>query len=187
MKQLLSIPLLCLAAATAWAGPVNPTVVTFEEVGPSGNVPEGYGGISGWSSAGNVMNGTGEGIGDYLFYGQSGDITFDNAPVNFLGTFYKAYAVTPGTTLTGIALYFQNQLVHSILDPQAALGLVWVDSGYAGLVDRIHFEGGGEGYAIDNLSYSVANVGTVPEPGTSLLLISALGLLGLGAKRRKPV
>lgn len=73
--------------------------------------------------------------------------------------------------------------MHSILDPLAPLGLEWVASGYSGLVDTIKFQGGREGFAIDNLTYEVTT--TVPEPGSFVLLLSGIGAVGICTRRRK--
>ncbi len=164
--------------------PSYATVVTFEDIDPASLV-DGYGGISGWNAAGSIQSGTGEGVGDYLFYGMDGEIRFDNAPVIFQGTYYKAYATDPDAPpITGIELFYHGTLVHSLLDPRAPLGLLWVASGYTGLVDKIFFRGGGEGFAIDNLTYTQAP-SQVPTPGAIPLFLSGAGLIAAAKKRRK--
>lgn len=170
--------------ALAFAMPSYATVVTFEDIDPA-NLVDGYGGISGWNATGSIQSGTGEGVGDYLFYGMEGEIRFDNAPVIFQGTYYKAYATDPDAPpITGIELFYQGALVHSLLDPRAPLGLEWVASGYSGLVDRIFFRGGGEGFAIDNLTYIQAP-SQVPVPAAIPLFLSGLGVFALASNRRK--
>jgi hypothetical protein len=72
------------------------TIVTFEDVATSatssplyatGDVADGYKGISGWGAAGQVwefLDGTDFGeIGARFFYGTSGELRFDLAPVVF--------------------------------------------------------------------------------------------------------
>lgn len=170
--------------ALAFAMPSHATVVTFEDIDPASLV-DGYGGISGWNAAGSIQSGTGEGVGDYLFYGMEGEISFDSAPVVFEGTYYKAYATDPNAPpITGIELFYQGTLVHSLLDPRAPLGLLWVASGYTGLVDKIFFRGGGEGFAIDNLTYTQAP-SQVPAPAAIPLFLSGLGAFAFVAGRRK--
>lgn len=170
----------------ASATQASPVKITFEDV-PTTGITDGYGGISGWSLAGNVFNGTGEGVDDYLFYGpatSNGDLRFDGAPVMFHGTYYKSYAADWANPITSISLFYQGNLVHSILDPLAPLGLEWVASGYSGLVDTIKFQGGREGFAIDNLTYEVTTT-NVPEPGSFVLLLSGIGAVGIYTRRRK--
>lgn len=170
--------------ALAFTVPSYATVVTFEDIDPS-SLADGYGGISGWNAAGSIQPGTGEGVGDYLFYGMEGEIRFDNAPVIFQGSYYKAYATDPDAPpITGIELFYQGTLVHSLLDPRAPLGLEWIASGYAGLVDRIFFRGGGEGFAIDNLTY-VQAPSQVPVPASIPLFLSGLGIFAFASNRRK--
>lgn len=175
----------------------NATVVTFEDVDVEFNnsplygtaqLSDGYDGISGWSNTGEVYGfapGTGqnEGIGDRYFYGQSGDLVFDQAPVVFQGTYYKAYATAADEpAIASIELYYKGVLVHTLYDPRAPLGLVWLGSNYTGLVDKIHIRGGSEGFAIDNLSYEPSNIGQVPLPASALLFSSAL--VGIGLRRK---
>lgn len=173
------------------ATPSFATVLTFEDVqvkyGDSplygtAQLDDGYGGISSWNTAGAVYgfaDGMNEGIGNNLFYGNGGELTFDKAPVVFEGTYYKSYTAT--SPLTSIELFYKGVSVHSILDPQSGGGLSWLNSGYSGLVDKIVFRGGIEGFAIDNLTYHA--VSSVPEPSTNGLLL--LGLVTLGAIFRK--
>ena len=82
-------------------------------------------------------------IGMRSFYGSSGELSFDNAPVVFEGTYYKTYSADSTNPIASIELYYQGLLVHSILDPISPLGLVWVASGYSGLVDKIYLRGVG--------------------------------------------
>ena len=164
-------------------------VVTFEDIDTvsttpplyaTGDVDDGYNGISGWDSIGQAweyLDGTDNGaIGVRSFYGSTGELRFDNAPVVFEGAYYKAYSGDTENTLARIELYYQGGLVHSIFDDlQAPMGMAWIASGYSGLVDAIYIRGGGEGFSIDNLTYSTA---AVPEPETYAMFLAGLGLVG---------
>lgn len=183
MKRIaaLLIALTALAASPAYA---LPTTLTFEEFDLWQRPADGYGGISGWSDRGMVMENWGDSPGRQHFWSDVEDLRFDRAPVVFHGTYYKSYAADPDTPLTSISLFYLGHLVHSILDPRAPLNLVWVDSGYHGLIDRIVFAGGIEGFAIDNLTYEQAST-SVPEPAAGLLLLTGLGLYGVTSRRRQ--
>lgn len=187
-----------LMGLVSFTGAVNATVVTFEDVDVQfGSSPlygtaalaDGYAGISGWTNTGLVygfapQSGMSEGIGNNYFYGQSGELSFDMAPVRFQGTYYKSYATDFNQPpIASIELFYKGNLVHTIYDPLAASGLVWVNSGYNGLVDKIRLHGGLEGFAIDNLSYETASVGQVPLPASAVLFASAL--FGIGLNRKK--
>ena len=121
-------------------------------------------------------------IGERWFYGSNGELRFDNAPVVFEGTYYQSYASDQNNPITSIELFYQGQLVHSILDPIASTNLVWVASGYSGLVDKIYLHGGGEGFSIDNLTYSIA---AVPEPSSYMLFLSGLSILGFIRRKNR--
>lgn len=174
------IALLSFILATSYTSVAQATTVNFEDI-DSGSPSNGYGGISGWSF-GSVGPSFGDGIGENVFYGYEGELVFDTAPIVFEGSFYKSYAANRVEPVTSFSLYYQNQLVHTIVDPLAPLQLVWVASGYSGLVDKIFIRGGGEGFSIDNFTYS-QGVSAVPLPASSLLFVSGLGILGL--MRRK--
>lgn len=179
---------LCLFCGGAQAAQ---TIVTFEDINTvstvsplyaTGDVADGYNGISGWSNMGQVWEyldtsfDAGQ-IGSRFFNGvSSGSLSFDNGPVVFEGTYYQSFARDTEDTLAGMELYYQGVLVHSISDPLAPAGMVWIASGYSGLVDEIYIRGGSEGFNIDNLTYSTA---AVPEPETYAMFLAGIGLIGV--------
>ena len=76
------------------AAHASQVVVTFEDIGPSagGQIYNGYGGISGWESVGNLhdyADAHDPALGDYQFHGWGGELSFDQAPVVFEGTYYN--------------------------------------------------------------------------------------------------
>lgn len=161
------------------------TVVTFEDISPN-DLANGYGGISGWSALG------GTGIGDrafggngrYAFWGTEGMISFDRAPVVFQGTYYKAFPQQTDyqPALTAIELWYQGSLVSSFQYLGAPLqNMVWLGSGYAGLVDHIYFRGGVSGFSIDDLTYD--SVSSVPLPASWALFAGGAALLSFARRR----
>lgn len=171
------------------------TTVTFEDINTistasplyaTGDVYDGYNGISGWANMGKAweyldMSFDPGQIDSRFFNGwSSGRLSFDNGPVVFEGTYYQSFARDTENTLAGIELYYQGVLVHSITDPISPAGMVWVSSGYSGLVDEIYIRGGNEGFNIDNLTYSTA---AVPEPETYAMFLAGIGLIGILRRR----
>lgn len=181
MKLSIATYILAISCAAATSANATQTVVDFEDL-PLWSTPvDGYGGASGWGTSGGVYASNGEGQGLNMFVGAFvGEISFTKAPIIFEGLLFKPYKSIPN--FTAIGLYYQGQRVHVILDPQAPLGLAWFDSGYSGLVDHIVFAGGSQGYAIDNLTYSIP---AVPEPEGLAMLLSGLGVITLVARRRR--
>jgi len=187
---------ICLFAVGEQA---SQTVATFEDINTvstisplyaTGDVADGYNGISGWDNIGQAWEyldasfNVGQ-IGSRFFNGwSSGSLSFDSGPVVFEGTYYQSFARDTENTLASIELYYQGVLVHSISDPLAPAGMVWIASGYSGLVDEIYIRGGGEGFNIDNLTYSSA---AVPEPGTYAMFLAGLSLIGLLKRRQRIV
>lgn len=159
------------------------TVVTFEDISPN-DLADGYGGISGWSALGGT--GIGDkafgGNGHYSFWGHEGMISFDQAPVVFQGTYYKAFAQDNETPLTAIELWYQGSLVSSFQYTGAPTqSMAWLGSGYAGLVDHVYFRGGLLGFSIDDLSYD--SVSSVPLPASWALFAGGAAMLGFARRR----
>ncbi|ANE57077.1 hypothetical protein [Methylomonas sp. DH-1] len=173
------------AALLAGAAPAQASqiVLTFEDIGPGGQLGDSYGGISGWDSFGRLADypfGRDLGLGDYQVHGWGGELSFEQGPVVFAGTYYQFWGTN---SQVSYELYYQGQLVYSApLDPfNQPSGLYWLASDYAGLVDKIFFYGTSDGIVIDNLTYSPA---AVPLPGAAWLFGGGLaGLLGYGRRR----
>lgn len=197
MKILLAITAIILSICFfSGAAQAAQTVVTFEDINTvstssplyaTGDVADGYNGISGWSNIGQAWEyldtsfNAGQ-IGSKFFYGSSGSLSFDSSPVVFEGTYFQSFARDTENTLAAIELYYQGVLVHSISDPLAPVGMVWVASGYSGLVDEIYIRGGGEGFNIDNLAFSTV---AVPEPGMYAMFLVGIGLIGVMKRRQR--
>ncbi|WP_155931165.1 PEP-CTERM sorting domain-containing protein [Methylomonas sp. 11b] len=159
------------------------TVVTFEDISPN-DLADGYGGISGWSALGSVGIADKDlgGNGHKALYGHEGMISFDHSPVVFQGTYYKAYAVPQDEfPLVAIELWYQGAMVHNLQYLHSPLGLEWLASGYSGLIDKIYFRGGLEGFSIDDLSYD--SVSSVPLPASWAMFAGGAAMLGFARRR----
>lgn len=156
------------------------TVVTFEDIAPAG-LTDGYGRLAGWSDLGGFGIGDRDmgGNGLKVFYGERGTLTFLDAPVRMLGTFYRSYVPNLNEPpFAAVELWYGGQQVASITDPRSVTGLTWLSNAYLGPVDAIHFNGGIEGFAIDDLTYERLEVSSVPEPASALMVAAGLALLG---------
>lgn len=157
------------------------TVVTFEDISPA-ELIDGYGRLAGWSDLGGFGIGDRDmgGNGLKVFYGERGTLTFLDAPVRMLGTFYRSYVPDLNEpAFAAVELWYGGQQLASITDPRSVTGLTWLSSAYLGPVDTIHFKGGIEGFAIDDLTFERLEVSSVPEPASALLMAAGLALLGL--------
>ncbi len=158
-------------------------VVDFEDAQASWDLADGYGGLSGWDFAGQLRTQYPGALGDNLFQGWGGSLTFDAAPVVFEGLYYNYWG--GDGSVGGFSLLYQGTVVHTVAvdaDTQPA-ALYWLPSGYAGLVDEIRFVPASDGFIVDNLSYTT--VTSVPEPAVVGQMAAGLGLLGLLAWRRR--
>lgn len=66
----------------------------------------------------------------------------------------------------------------SIIDLCSVMGLIWLFNVYLGFVDVIYFNGGIEGFVIDDLMYECLDVSFVFEFVSVLLLVVGLMLFG---------
>ncbi|MFZ5574132.1 MAG: PEP-CTERM sorting domain-containing protein [Pseudomonadota bacterium] len=157
-------------------------VVDFEDVHAPWGLSDGYGGISGWEGVGSLRTHYPWALGDNLFHGWGGSLTFDAASVVFEGLDYTYWG--GDGSVGGFDLLYQGTVVHTVAvdaDTQPA-SLYWLPSGYAGMVDEIRFVRASDGFIVDNLAYSTST--PVPEPETYALFAAGLGLLGALAWRR---
>jgi hypothetical protein len=113
----------------------------------------------------------------------AGEATFMfNGPTNSFG-FY----------MTGVQTSFTTSLVVTLLDGSESTFDVPIDVAggvsFFGIVDTQGFtkisitDLGGDAWGIDDVSYN----GTVPEPASWALMIVGFGLVGVSARRRRPV
>ena len=162
------------------------TVVTFDDISPN-DLADGYGGLTGWAGLGGV------GISDHdlgghgykAFFGQRGLLSFLDGPVRFEGTLYKSYAAPQDEPpFAALELWYQGARMASITDPRTPLAMVWLTSSYQGPLDAIRFEGGVEGFSIDDLSFVRLPVSSVPEPTPGMLLAVGLAALAWQSGRR---
>lgn len=185
MKSRFSSGCLALFLCATGAAQASQVVVTFEDIGPDTNyqMPDGYGGISGWESSGQWSDYYGTdhdpALGEHFFHGWGGELSFDDAPVVFEGTYYTFWGTDQEISYS---LYYQGELVYNeALDPtNQPFQPYWLASGYSGLIDKIYFYGTSDGIVIDNLTYST----TVPLPGAAWLFAGGLAGLAIRKPRR---
>ena len=168
---------LLLASLTIMANAA--TVVTFDDLIDYGTIPDGYGGAETWNST-YLNHSPGYAIsGEFIAHGPEIDVSF-TTPIFFSGTYYNSWGGARGGN--SYELYFKGNLVFSAAEMENPSNqLYWLDSGYAGAVDRVVFYGSSDGAVIDNFTYSAA---PVPEPETYGMLLAGLGLLGALTRRR---
>ena len=74
-------------------------------------------------------------------------------------------------------LFYKGSLVFTeYVDSESQpYEMYWLKSGYSGAVDAIDFYSYSDGYAMDNLTYSLA---PVPEPSSIAMMLAGLLLVG---------
>jgi hypothetical protein len=167
------------------------TVVTFDDLTGSGQLADGYGGIT-WngdwsyydapqgqytpaSGAERIFNSP-NGGGDYV---QDDAFNFTH-PVVFKGAYFSGYDITDVTFL----LYDGGTLVgtSSSLAPSATP--TFLSSGYSGLVDKVvvndsGYEGLFDYYVMDNVTFQT---GGIPEPATWAMTLLGVAMIGGGLR-----
>lgn len=175
-----------LLVASLSAHATSRAVVTFEDIAPN-DLADGYGRLAGWAGLGGpgIADRDVGGNGLKVFYGHRGTLTFLDAPVRVLGTYYRSYVPDLNEPpFAALELWYRGQAVASINDPRSMTGLTWLTIAYTGPVDAVHFNGGIEGFAIDDFTYERLDVSTVPEPASAWLLVG--GLAAIARRRLRP-
>ncbi len=161
-------------------------VLTFEDV-PNYKLSDGYGGIFGWDNSGRLGDQFSpewpDIFGEHYFHGwNDGELSFDQGPVIFEGMYYNNWG---GINPVSYELYYQDQQVYAapfdwLTQPFEPY---WLASGYAGLVDRIHFYSSSDGIFVDNFTYNTV----VPVPGAMSIFSIGLVLWTLMGNRRQTI
>jgi hypothetical protein len=206
LARMLRTVLLALAVAVAaFTGTprASAAVLTFDDVDPSDAdvvIPNGYGGLN-WSNfetldpvAGGVENngylaGTTSGtFVAFTTYGMPGSISastpFDLIGGNFTGAWRDGLQLTITGFRNGIQEHTTTLTLQSTAYLAALLGWHGVDLvtfSAVGGVNHGYATGDGTQFAIDDL-----HVASTPTPGSLLLMVTGLGVLGgiAGATRR---
>jgi hypothetical protein len=177
-----------LAVATA----ASATVVNFDDLTGSGNLADGYAGLtwnndfSYYDSPQDPFNPSSPNTRVYSNYGEHGPGTGDPLIVNFGGTatFNGAYFAGLSGGTVHFELYLAGLLVHTSGDVFTSGTPTFLDAGYGGNVDEVRVLGLNGYYVMDDFTY---NGGAAPEPAAWALMIGGFGLAGAGLRRRKAV
>lgn len=180
----------CLAMAVAGA---QATLLTFEDLNPAPAqydvMPAPYNGLtfSGWffgpDSVYTPASGAIDLFTDYANPDDPGDLTITNSnnvvtsstPFILAGAWFSGYS---GVTFE---LWLSGSLVHTSATLPDAPGVepylpTFLDSGYAGFVDKVVVSGVQGYYAMDDFTFRFADT-AVPAPTTFALALLGVGLL----------
>jgi hypothetical protein len=183
MKKILMAGLLTASLGSGLANAAT-IVVDFEGI-QNWDLVDGYSGLSGWDSMGGQISSYsdfethGPELGENRLHTRAGELTFDQGPVIFQGLYYNYWG---SDTDVSFSLFYQGEKVYSSpLDGEnQPRDIYWLASGYAGLVDKIQFHGqSGDGFIVDNLTYSAA-----PVPLPAPIWLFGTGLIALFDSRR---
>lgn len=185
---------LAVAAATLCASAASATVLTFDDLSGSGQLADGYQGIT-WngqwtyydaaqdpynpaSGAERIFNFTADGERP-----QDAAFSFGSAVV-----FDGAYFAGVDITNVNFDLYLGASLVHSSAAYSPNASPAFLASGYSGLVDKVvvhdtGFDGLYDYYVMDDVTFHSA----VPEPITWALMVGGFGMAGAALRRRRAI
>ena len=173
-------------ACTALTAGAATTVVDFDDLTGSGQVADGYGGITwggNWSFYDNAQSPYNPASGAERVYNYADrNFSFD-APVVFGGAAFAGYGTAYGLSLVSFDLYYQGQLVATSGQLDDSGTPTFLSSGYNGLVDSVHVNGSGGYFVMDDVTYSTA--AAVPEPQNVALMLAGLALVGGMARRAR--
>ncbi|MEW6519834.1 MAG: VPLPA-CTERM sorting domain-containing protein [Thermodesulfobacteriota bacterium] len=200
MKKIIVATLsLCLGLLhLAGSAGASTTVLTFEDLGVSGPMPEFYGGID-WRTVGNWSHYdhnnafqwpyTPHSGSEIVYYGQDiidpepVQLRFEN-PVRFDGAWFSGFGEFASNMYTvQLDLYLGSTLVHSTDTLIPTPEPTFLATNYGGLVDHVVFNSptsARNSIAMDDLTFDPA---PVPVPAALYLLGS--GLIGLAGFKRK--
>ena len=189
----------------ATTGAVHASTLTFDDIGIGGSIPNGYGGLQ-WSPAAHYLawsdnpaffagSGYANGVvsGAYVAYNSDDQVISAFGPTFDFNSVYLTAAWNTGlnSTVTGqlgmTTLYSQTVVVNTTAPTLFAFNYLGIDrvtfSSFGGISDLFpQFGDEGNHFVIDNMT--INETVTVPDAGSALAMFG-LGMLGLGAVRRK--
>ncbi len=192
--------LLIATSAAAIASAAHATVINFDDLGNLAPIANGYQGLN-WNNIYSVdgvdygASGYQNGVVSpknvaYNAYGDPGSISVAAGTFTFNGAdFTAAWMNGLQLTLTGLAGGSTLYSTVLTLDTSGPLHFTTNWSGIDTLTfstaggTRGPYDGGGEHFAMDNLTINAA--GGVPEPATWAMMIAGFGLAGATLRRRR--
>lgn len=178
MKRILTSIALA-ASLAAGATSASATVLNFDDLTASDEMPATYGGLdwSGWSYYDIVQFPYTPASAPTRLYDRNNDNAFSSAS-GF--TFQGADFSGASTTSVRFDMYLHGSLVASSVTVLTSALPAFLSSGYSGLVDKVVVISNAPQYFVmDNVT-----INAVPEPETYAMMLAGLGLLGFMARRK---